>query len=184
MKNSGVTKISIHKAIIDEYFLNGFNGYKAVQSVKSNSVIAAKAMFNQIIKNEDIQSYIHEKRILLKRQSEIKNENILKELMNWSYVDISDFIGLTKEEIKSLPSDVKRCIQSFKVIKRTYKDRAGIERIDEVIEVKLIDKTKALEMINKHVGFYEKDNSQKVNKINLEMLDTNTLNILYQAISK
>lgn len=184
MKNTGVTKINLDKAIIDEYFLNGFNGYKAVQSVKGNSIIAAKSMFNQILKEKNIQNYIHEKRMKLKRQSEIKSENILKELMNWSYVDISDFIGLTKEEIKSLPSDVKRCIQSFKETKRTYKDRAGIERTDEVIEVKLIDKTKAMEMINKHVGFYEKDNKQRSGKLNLSKVDNRTLNVLLQAFEK
>ena len=52
MKNSGERKISLHQSIIDEYFINGFQGYKAVQSIKDNSVVAAKSMFNTIIKDK------------------------------------------------------------------------------------------------------------------------------------
>jgi phage terminase small subunit len=184
MKNSGERKISLHQSIIDEYFVNGFNGYKAVQSLKGNSIVAAKSMFNTIIKDKNNQEYIQRKRNQLKRKTEVRNENILRELINWSYVDITDFIGLTKEDIKKLPDDVRRCIQSFKVTKRTYKDRGGQERTDEVIEVKLIDKTKAIEMINKHIGFYELDNKQKASKINLTKIDTTTLNVLLRSMDE
>ncbi len=65
---------------------------------------------------------------------------------------------------------------------RTYTDRGGHKRTDEVIEIKLIDKTKAVEMINKHIGFYEIDNKQKSNKINLNKIDTTTLNVLFQSM--
>ena len=37
-------------------------------------------------------------------------------------------------------------------------------------------------MINKHIGFYEIDNKQKSNKINLNKIDTATLNILVQSM--
>ena len=136
-------------------------------------------MFNNIMKDERNKDYIQKKRLSLRRKTEVENENLLRELLNWAYVDISDFIGLTKDEIKALPPEVKRCIQSFKTTKRTYKDRGGQERTDEIIEIKLIDKTKAMEMINKHVGFYELDNRQKKPKIDLNKFDTQTLyNIL------
>ena len=181
MKNSGSKKSNSDEAIIDEYFLNGFNGYKAVQTVKKNSLVAAKSMFNQILKDKNNQDYIRKKRSKLSDQSSIKNENILRELINWAFVDISDFISLSKEEIKELPSDIKRCIQSFKVTKRTYTDRDGEENTIEVIDIKLIDKTKAMEMINKHVGFYEKDNKQRSGKLNLSKVDNRTLNVLLQA---
>lgn len=182
MKTTGTRKTELDEAIIDEYFVNGFRGYKAVQTVRGNSVEAAKGMFNVIMKDERNKDYIQKKRFTLRQKTDVENENILRELLNWSYVDISDFIGLTKEEIKALPSEVKRCIQSFKTTKRTYKDRGGQERTDEVIEIKLIDKTKAMEMINKHVGFYEKDNRQKKPKIDLNKFDTDTLNIILNVI--
>ncbi len=179
MKTTGARKTELDEAIIDEYFVNGFRGYKAVQTIRGNSVEAAKGMFNVIMKDARNKDYIQKKRLSLRRKTEVENENILRELLNWAYVDISDFIGLTKDEIKSLPPEVKRCIQSFKTTKRTYKDRGGQERTDEIIEIKLIDKTKAMEMINKHVGFYELDNRQKKPKIDLNKFDTRTLyNIL------
>lgn len=182
MKNSGEKKLAFDRAIIDEYFINGFNGYKAVQAVRKNSEVAAKSMFNSILKDKDNRDYIANKRIQLRKRTEVQNENILRELLNWAYVDISDFIGLSKEDVKALPMDVKRCIQSFKTTKRTYVDRGGEERKEEVIEIKLIDKAKAMEMINKHIGFYEKDNRQKKAKINLNKIDTQTLNVLYNAM--
>ena len=48
--------------------------------------------------------------------------------------------------------------------------------------VKLIDKTKAIEMINKHKGFYLEDNNQKPPLINIERLNIDTLNALLLAI--
>jgi hypothetical protein len=182
MKISGTRKKELDEAVIDEYFVNGFRGYKAVQTVRGNSVEAAKGMFNIIMKDEKNKDYIQQKRLSLRRKIEVENENILRELLNWVYVDISDFIGLTKDEIKALPPEVKRCIQSFKTTKRTYKDRGGQERTDEIIEIKLIDKTKAMEMVNKHVGFYESHNRQKRPKIDLNKFDTETLNIILNVI--
>ena len=41
-----------------------------------------------------------------------------------------------------------------------------------------------MEMINKHIGFYEIDNTQKSNKINLNKIDTATLNIIYQSMKE
>lgn len=184
MRNSGTKTKELHQSIIDEYFINGFNGYKAVQTIKGNSIVAAKSMFNTIIKDNDNQDYIQSKRLELRRKTDVHNENILRELLNWAYVDISDFIGLSKEDIKALPEDVKRCIQSFKTTKRIYTDRGGIERTDEVIEIKLIDKTKAMEMINKHIGFYESNNRQKRSKINLTKIDTKTLNVLLKVLKE
>ena len=45
-----------------------------------------------------------------------------------------------------------------------------------------IDKTKAIEMINKHIGFYAVDNKQKANVINLTKITTDKLNYLNQMM--
>ena len=60
---------------------------------------------------------------------------------------------------------------------------SGVEVEEVNIEVKLIDKTKAIEAISKHIGFYEVDNKQKRTQINLNQLNVNTLNNLVQAMN-
>ena len=170
------------QSIIDEYYSNGFNRVLAVDTVRGcyGSIAAKYAVFKSAMERQP--EYVNKKRSRLKALTDIQNENILKELINWAYVDVTRFISLKPQEVKELPSDIKRCIQSFKVTKRTYQTREGVDVIDEVIEIKLIDKTKAIEMINKHVGFYAIDNKQKTQTINLTKVTTDKLNILNQLM--
>ncbi len=170
------------RAILDAYYANGFNRMLAVESVRgmqgSNS--AKYAVFKSIQERQP--EYIKKKRVRLKAMTDIHNEHVLRELINWAYVDVTRFISLTPNEIKELPEDIKRCIQSFKHTKRSYETRDGVGVTDEVIEIKLIDKTKAIEMINKHIGFYAVDNKQKAQTINLTKITTDKLNILNQLM--
>jgi len=38
---------------------------------------------------------------------------------------------------------------------------------EETIELQFVSKERAIDMINKHLGFYEIDNKQKTNEINI-----------------
>jgi hypothetical protein len=172
---------------IDTYFSNGFNGTQAVKQHRPElNYMAAANVWQNILRSKNNKAYIEEKRNRLKASTDIQNENILRELINWAYVDATEFINLTAEEIKELPSDIKRCIQSFRHKKKTYHTKNDGEITEELIEVKLIDKHKAIESINKHLGFYAEDNQQKGNRINvlqvLQESNPDTLNTLLQAM--
>ena len=41
----------------------------------------------------------------------------------------------------------------------------------------------AIEMLNKHIGFYEIDNKQRANQVTLNNFDNRTLNAIYQALN-
>lgn len=163
--------------IIAEYFCNGYNGTAAVLSVypEMNRNVAA-VKWQHIKNNSNNQDIIGEHQARLKSQTEVGSEKILKELLNWLYVDATDFMELTPNEIKELPAEVRRCIQSYKS-KEQY-DKHG-NHVATTVEVRLIDKTKAIEAINKHIGFYAQDNDQKANKIQminvLKSMDGDTL---------
>jgi len=178
-----------HRAIIDEYYTNGFNGRKAVLSLNPElSVNSASVTFNHIFTHDKNRAYIQEKRQALRELTNIENEHILRELINWAYSDATQFICLTKEEVKELPSDIKRSIQSIKIKTRTYYDKQIKEEVtEEQLEIKMVDKTKAVEMINKHIGFYNEDNKQKGANINvlqvLQQSSPETLNVLLQTIA-
>ena len=179
-----------NRNVVDAYYTNGFNGRKAVLEFSPEmSLNSASATFNHIFANEKNKAYIAEKRQALKELTNIENEHILRELINWAYSDATSFIGLTKEEVKELPNDIKRSIQTIKIKTRTYYDKQIKEEVtEEQLEIKMVDKTKAVEMINKHIGFYSEDNRQKGSNINiLQVLqDSNpeVLNGLLQAMQQ
>jgi phage terminase small subunit len=176
----------LYKSVIDQYYINGFNGVQAVRKVKGQdyNYHSAASLFNTIMKHEHTKEYIQSKRTELKRNTYIENENILRELLNFAFSDITDYVGLTREELKKLPQDIRRCIESIAHKKKRYTNRLGEDVEEETITVKLIDKIKAIEMINKHIGFYAEDNQQKKSTINLDKVDVHTLNVLLNAIEE
>ena len=175
-----------HREVIDEWFNNGYSGIKAVQTILGDTGLSYQGMsslFKALIKKEHNKAYIEAKRNRLKAKADIKNEQVLRELVQWAYSDATEYIGLNPSQLKELPADVRRCIQSVKHSKKTFTQRNGSEVTEEYTEVKLIDKTKAIEAISKHIGFYQVDNSQKRAQINLNQLNVNTLNNLVQAMN-
>ena len=85
------------------------------------------------------------------------------------------------EELKALPPDLRRCISQFKRKTSRYLPRGakpGEEVEETIIEIKLMDKVKTMEMINKHIGFYSEDNKQKGVKIDLSKATNVQLNML------
>lgn len=169
-----------HEQIIDAYFLNGYNGTRAVMQVKPDlNEGTAAVTFNTLMKRPNVKAYVQEKRNRLKAQTDIRTENVLKELINMAFSDATQYIDMSVEELKALPADARRLIQSFKV-KKAYDKHGNHE--STTVEIKLIDKLKAMEMINKNIGFYSEDNKQKQVNINLSKFDNRTLNVMLSAI--
>ena len=157
MKESTFEK---HKLVIDEYFVNGFNGTKAYQSVYSNaSSESADPSFRDILEIPRNKEYLDQKHKEAQDALRVTHEGILEELRNWAYSDITQTISLTPREVEELPESVRRLITKFKKTTR----RIGEEMTEEAIELHFVSKERAMEMIHKHVGFYEKDNKQKAN---------------------
>ena len=74
----------IHKSIIDEYYNNGFNRVKAVRAIKGqdHSYNNAFQLFDRLQNNPRNLPYLKTKREELKAKTDIRNENILRELMH------------------------------------------------------------------------------------------------------
>jgi hypothetical protein len=70
-----------------------------------------------------------------------------------------DFIGLSSEELENLPDESKLCIENIKITETTY--QSG--RVKKTINIKLFDKIKAIEALNKQIGFYKLSNKEKDN---------------------
>jgi phage terminase small subunit len=165
-----------YKLVVDEWFINGFNGTKAYQKFypKADSN-AADVGFREIYGNLRIKEYIKLKEEGATETLKTSHEALLDELVRWAYSDITETILLTPEQLKELPLDIRRLITKFKHTQRHLRDKEGnvYETVD-VIELHFVSKEKAMEMIHKHTGFYGEHNSQKrkpVSKINVTFKD-------------
>lgn len=171
------------RAIMDEYYRNGQIGYKAVMAVDPSvtNMNTASAYFYAMMKKPENREYANRQVEVLRSEAQIDTVQVLRELIQFAHSDITEYLDLTVEELKALPPSIRRCIASFKRKKTTYLPRGakpGEEVTDEVVEIKLIDKLKTIEMINKHIGFYGEDNRQKSFKIDLSKANNVQLNML------
>lgn len=172
-----------HKAIIDAWFNNGFNGAKAVQEHRPDITYnTARVTFNAIKKGQS--EYIQAKQQQLRATASLEPEQITKELINWIYSDATDYIGLSVDDLKALPNELKRCIQSVKHRVKEYSSPKGDPIREEVLEVRIIDKSKAVEILNKMLGHYALDNKQKGNSINVANLNINELKFMANIMLK
>lgn len=151
--------------VVDEWFINGFNGTKAYQSVYSLSdEESADASFRKILENTRIETYVKEKKDKAQLILHTSHEKLLEELKNWAYSDITETLMLSPEEVKELPAEIRRLITKFKTTTKSF--MVGDTLTSEtVVELWFVSKEKAMEMIHKHTGFYEEHNHQKTNKM-------------------
>lgn len=182
--NKAITTVhEEHKSIIDTWFINGFNGSKAVQEHRPDiSYNAARVLFNTLSKQHA--DYIQAKRQQLRASASLEPEQITRELISWIYSDATDYIGLSVDDLKALPPELKRCIQSIKHRVKEYSSPKGDPIREEVLEVRIIDKSKAVEILNKMLGNYALDNKQKANSINVANLNINELKVLANILQK
>jgi phage terminase small subunit len=117
----------------------------------------AKDIACENLAKPNIQNRITELKEERSKRIEIDSDGVLKELKNWAEGDYTELMLLTAKQIKELAPEIRRLITGFK---RTTRRIPGTDEEEIQIEIKFIDKIKAMEMISKHIGFYEKDNSQ------------------------
>lgn len=121
------------------------------------SVKTAEAQSSRLLTNVNVQTKIAELKESRSKRVEVDSDYVLKELLNWADGDYTELMLLTAKEIKELSPEIRRLITGFKRVTRRI---PGTDEEEIQIEVKFIDKQKAMEMIAKHIGFYEKDNEQ------------------------
>lgn len=172
MKDSTYKKYCL---VVDEWFINGFNGTKAYQKFYPNASeeVAANESL-RIMRIREIEAYISEKKKRAQIALQTSHEVLLAELRNWAYSDITETIMLTPEQVKELPIEIRRLITKFKNTTKTYTTGDVVTK-ETVVELWFVSKEKAMEMIHKHTGFYEKDNNQKAipNRVTVNMSDYN-----------
>lgn len=175
----------IHANILEEYLNNGHNKVQAVlkhrPEVNYNS---CGRIFQTILDRPEAAAYLQTRQSELKEAGEVKSLDILLKMKTWLSSDPSQFIGLTPQQVKDLPPDIRQCIQAIDHKKKTYTDRRGEQITEEQIKVTLVDKVKTMDMLNKHIGFYSEDNKQKTGNVNvlIQNLALNNPDALYTLL--
>lgn len=150
MKESTINK---YKLVIEAYYQNGMNGFKAVEAVYGKKTErATKLTWNRIDKemrtNENLIK--HSETFKKKLQDSFSHDELLLILRSWLESDLTEAIALSPQEIKELPESFRKLITGYKHSKTIFD---GGEK--ESFELKFADKIRAAEMIAKHIGFYK-----------------------------
>lgn len=150
-----------YKLVIDEWFINGWNGTKAYQKFypKANDKVSG-VEFIRILAIPSIEDYVKDKKVEAQIILQTSHGKLLEELRNWAYSDITETLMLSPDALKELPIEIRRLITKFKTTTKNY-TIGDTTTVETVVELWFVSKEKAMDMIHKHVGFYEKDNKQK-----------------------
>lgn len=155
-----------YKRFCEEYIID-LNGTKAaIRAGYAESGAAVRAC--ELLASPEVQEYIAELKRKRSERTEITADMVLKELARLGFSDISAYYdsGLTLKELSELSKDKTAAISQIKVTETEFEGGSK-----KTIEFKLHDKLSALEKISKHIGFYEKDNTQKKAEISPETLE-------------
>ena len=141
MKQSTIDK---YKLVIDEWFINGFNGTKAHQSIYVDyGRDASRNEFPKLLAIPCIIDYVEEKHENIKQSKGITHESLVDDLI----------------EIK------ERCMQRSPIMKFDSEAKRMVQAQDEhgnnVWTFDASNAVKSVVELGKHTGFYEVDNKQK-----------------------
>jgi phage terminase small subunit len=177
---------SAYKMFVDEFFVNGFNKVKAAMTVNpEQNYKAANVWANRVMKKPNVMEYIKAKNTALRASTHIDNVRILNELLSYAYSDITEFIGLSPEDIKSLPPQVRRTIQSYDTETTIYYDKELKTNVSQTkVKLKLKDSLKAIDMISRHIDFFNADNQSKQGAFDLTQATNEEMNVILSMMQR
>ena len=139
------------KKFADEYLidLNATRAYKAAyKSVKNDN--SAMAGASRMLRNVKVAAYIEEKIAERSERTEIKQDDVVKELAKIGFAQITDYV-----EVQNINGFEKVIIKpTDEIEKEKIGAIAGIKEGRNGIEIKMNDKVKALELLGKHLGMF------------------------------
>ena len=146
------------KRFCDEYLidLNATRAYKvAYPSCKKEET--ANAASSRMLRNVKVQEYISKKQQEIEKRTEVTQDMVIKELAKIAFLDIRKLYtenGQLKN-IADIDSDTAGAISSLETLEEYEGYGEDREKIGDTQKVKLLDKTKALELLGRHLGMFK-----------------------------
>lgn len=145
------------KRFCDEYLidLNATRAYKvAYPNCKKDET--ANAASSRMLRNVKVQEYISKKQQEIEKRTEVTQDMVIKELAKIAFLDIRKLYtenGQLKN-ISDIDSDTAGAISSLETLEEYEGYGDEREKIGDTQKVKLLDKTKALELLGRHLGIF------------------------------
>lgn len=137
------------KKFANEYLidLNATRAYKkAYPNVKNDET--AKAAASRMLTNVNVREYVEKRMKERQKRTEITQDKVVAELAKIGFAKVTDYLSIDNGHVYIKETDeIEEC--KIGAI-------AGIKEGTNGIEVKLNDKVKALELLGKHLGMFER----------------------------
>lgn len=149
-----------------EYLVDLNGAQAAIRSGYSEHT--AKEIASENLTKPNIVARIGQLRVELEEKTDLTPIKVLKELQNWAFGDFTEFMELSTEEIRALPDEIRRLIVGFEKTTRTLTrpvdDDSEVDIEETKLKVQFVNKERAMDMINKHLGFYEQKKKETEKK--------------------
>lgn len=145
------------KRFCDEYLidLNATRAYKvAYPNCKKDET--ASAAGSRMLGNVKVQEYISKKQKEIEKRTEVTQDMVIKELAKIAFLDIRKLYtenGQLKN-VTDIDDDTAGAISSLETLEEYDGYGDDREKIGDTQKVKLLDKTKALELLGRHLGIF------------------------------
>lgn len=145
------------KRFCDEYLidLNATRAYKVAYS-RCKKDETANVNGSKLLRNTKVQEYIAERMKEREQRTEITQDMVIKELAKIAFLDIRKLYtenGQLKN-IADIDSETAGAISSLETLEEYEGYGDDREKIGDTQKVKLLDKTKALELLGRHLGIF------------------------------
>lgn len=144
------------QAFVNEY-VKDFNGTQA--AIRAGySKKTANEQAAQLLAKLSIQQAVKGFQQKVAQNTEVTVESLILELKKIAFSDVGKYLepGNEVTDIAALPPEVRAAVAS---VKKTVTEFDGGSKTS--VGFTLHSKLQAIEMLAKHLGFYEKDNKQK-----------------------
>lgn len=162
------------KRFCNEYLidLNATRAYKvAYPNCKKDET--ARANSSRLLTIANIQEYISEKQKEIEKRTEVTQDMVINELAKIAFLDIRKLYtenGRLKNVV-DIDDDTVGAISSLETLEEYDGYGDDREKIGDTQKVKLLDKTKALELLGRHLGMFNDVNVNMKNAIQVELVD-------------
>lgn len=135
------------------------------------------ASSQQLLEAPLVKKYLERANREILKQYDLTAERIKQEVACIALRDAIDFVdeaGNLVTDVRKLPPQARRCIDSIKQKRRRYMTDDGEEREETETELKLVSKATGLDMAMKHLGMYaeEKHAHEHTHKLDWDDLYT------------
>ncbi len=135
------------------------------------SAKTAASIAEELLKKPDIAREVNAALERRNARVEVKSDDILRELLHLAMVDISEAYNPdgSLKPLNEIPADVRRSLANIETEEIFAGFGENREHVGRIAKVKFYDKTKALELLGKHLKLFT-DKLEVSGKMTLEQL--------------